>query len=245
MKGTFTFNPTSSYDHSTETWSLSAVMIWPEGTIHGNSLRIQDFEVLELTGNNAGNRISGSYNGDTLKGLAGADSISGRLGNDKIFGNLGADSIGGDEGNDKLFGGAGNDFITGGEGRDTLKGQIGNDRLAGHEGNDLLLGGLGNDVLYLQDGNDTAHGGGGADTFVIHSTALSNIKSSVIGDFQVGQDIINFDYSIRFDFDELLFAQSGSDVHITSTNTENFDAVIIVRNHLISDIDSTDNFTFG
>lgn len=83
-----------------------------------------------LRGNDFNNRLTGSFNNDTLWG---------RKGNDTIDGGFGHDTITGDEGNDWLFGGDGDDSVSGGDANDTLVESAGLDTLDGGAGNDVYV----------------------------------------------------------------------------------------------------------
>lgn len=98
--------------------------------------------------------LRGTFNNDTISGLAGNDSLFGNRGNDLL--------IGGDD-NDTLDGGTGSDNLSGGSGSDTLLGDVGNDELNGGDGNDSLFGEDGRDTLIGSDGNDTLNGGNNGD----------------------------------------------------------------------------------
>jgi Ca2+-binding RTX toxin-like protein len=73
-----------------------------------------------ITGNSAVNKLSGNDGNDTLYGFDGRDVINGGNGNDLIVGGAGNDLIVGGAGNDLIVGGAGNDTLTGGIGADTF-----------------------------------------------------------------------------------------------------------------------------
>nr|WP_228028481.1 Calx-beta domain-containing protein [Donghicola mangrovi] len=77
-------------------------------------------------------KIIGSNQSETLRGLAGNDTISGSGGDDTIKG---------DNGNDLLEGDSGDDMIFGGKGADKGNGGIGADYIDGGTGNDILTGG--------------------------------------------------------------------------------------------------------
>ncbi|MBJ7549949.1 DUF4347 domain-containing protein [Marinomonas ostreistagni] len=138
--------------------------------------------LVDVTGDNSGNILTGSVGDDSITGLGGNDTISALDGNDILYGNLGNDTLyggGGDDtlsggdgndftygatGNDLLYGGDGNDGMSGADGDDTLYGGLGNDTPAGSSGNDLIYGGDGNDWVWGGKGNDTLYGDAGTDT---------------------------------------------------------------------------------
>lgn len=96
--------------------------------------------------------ISGSNDGDKLRGTAGGDDIRGLDGNDVIEGL---------NGNDLIYGGDGDDDIYGGDGNDILKGLKDDDRLWGGDGDDKIYGSpKGNDILFGGNGEDRLWGGG-------------------------------------------------------------------------------------
>ena len=119
----------------------------------GNTVSGVEAPTVSLTGqgvsaNPAGSNctITGSNNGETLRGTAGKDVICALGGVDRING-LGA--------NDVLRGGRGNDRITDRAGRDKLLGQGGRDRLNARDGSrgDLLKGGAGKDRAFKDRGD--------------------------------------------------------------------------------------------
>jgi VCBS repeat-containing protein len=97
----------------------------------------------------------------------------------------------------------------------TLTGANGKNALDGSTGHDVLVGGGGADVLIGGNGN-TLTGGLGPDTFVFRS----NFGTNVITDFNMNNDVIQFDRS--------LFA-STSDVFSHATNTPS--SAMITDNH--------------
>ncbi len=143
----------------------------PEGL--ENLLAEQYAPGLTLNGNDADNRISGTFRNDLLRGGAGDDRLFGYLGQDNMIGGSGddmldggpaADVLAGHGGNDTLYGAFGDDQLFGNTGNDRLFGGPGLDTLDGGAGDDLLDAAFGNDVLSGAQGNDTLVGGGGWDT---------------------------------------------------------------------------------
>ncbi|MCS0597987.1 DUF4214 domain-containing protein [Massilia agri] len=130
------------------------------------------------SGTNQGVTLRGTAGADTLKGGAlndiieggdGNDTINGEAGDDKLYGGDetivgGGDTISGGLGNDELHGGTGNDSLEGGEGDDRLYGGGGDDRLDGGAGTNYLEGGDGRDILSSYSGKDHLLGGAGDDT---------------------------------------------------------------------------------
>ncbi|WP_088890421.1 calcium-binding protein [Leptolyngbya ohadii] len=136
-----------------------------------------------ITGNRLDNKLTGTTGNDRIRGLGG---------NDRIRGLGGADWISGDQGNDRLLGGAGDDRLLGGSGNNQLSGETGNDQLIGGKGNDRLLGGSGADILTGNGGTDQLTGGANSDRFVLRSGSAQITKASVITDFNVGEDSLDF-----------------------------------------------------
>jgi D-alanyl-D-alanine carboxypeptidase len=145
----------------------------------------------------AGRTILGTPNNDWLRSTCGHDYLNGGMGSDRLWGRAGNDTLIGGSGDDWLDGGSGDDRLFGGSGSDRLLGGNGHDRLEGGTGKDRLRGGNGNDILIDRDGGDRLAGGEGADQFGIGNGSLG---ATVITDFQVGQDKIEFlELGIRFD----------------------------------------------
>lgn len=92
---------------------------------------------------------------DFLSGSQQGNELRGGGGNDIIFGLEGGDDLYGDEGRDSIFGGDGDDLIHGGAQAD---------RLYADDGNDFVDAGSGNDFVALGAGFDEADGGTGTDT---------------------------------------------------------------------------------
>jgi len=134
--------------------------------------------------------ITGTTQGDTLKGNSLANELVGNAGNDTLQGNNGDDILDGSDGNDQLLGGENNDQLYGGLGNDILQGDNGNDLLFADLGNDTLRGGNGDDILDGGVGNDSLLGGANNDT--------------LYGD--IGDDILNGEAG-----DDLLYGEEGND----------------------------------
>ncbi|MGB7413883.1 MAG: calcium-binding protein, partial [Thermosynechococcaceae cyanobacterium] len=92
------------------------------------------------TPSNSDDYILGTWEDQTINGLAGNDFIDGASGNDYLIGGLGNDTLMGSDGNDILRDSSGDDILDGGDG---------NDNLYAGAGNDILRGGAGNDIYYL------------------------------------------------------------------------------------------------
>ena len=89
----------------------------------------------------------------------------GTAGNDSMTGTADGEIMRGLAGNDTLLGGAGDDLLDGGDGTDTLRGDDGNDVLLGGDGVDTLYGVAGNDMLDGGTGGDRMYGGTGDDVY--------------------------------------------------------------------------------
>lgn len=167
--------------------------------------------------------LTGSNLNDVLRGDDGVNVILGGKGNDTIEGRGGADILDGGDGIDTL------DYISSGMGvqidlalrtarggdaegdvfinfenvrgsnfNDTLRGDAGNNVLRGEGGNDTLHGGDGDDILVGGAGNDALYGGNGRDIFLYEKSGGA-YGTDCIGDFQQGQDKIQFTgYGISF-----------------------------------------------
>ena len=163
-----------------------------------------------LAGGEAADRLFGDAGNDTLAGEAGADDLYGGGGNDSLVGDAGSDSLDGGSGDDLLVGGAGNDTLIGDDGTDTVDFSAaarsvsvsleafsaygdGADRLYGIENvigsayADQLWGNSANNILTGGGGADMLVSGQGRDTFVF----AEGSGEDIIGDFQVGVDVID------------------------------------------------------
>ena len=131
-----------------------------------------------IEGSRLNDWLTGNYQNNILRGLAGNDRLEGGMGADTLYGGAGADTLEGGIGNDELYGDAGTDTLEGGvgadtlyggAGADTLEGEVGADTLYGDAGADTLEGGMGNDELYGGAGADTLVGGADADTYIFRN----------------------------------------------------------------------------
>ncbi len=131
-----------------------------------------------IEGSRLNDWLTGNYQNNILRGLAGNDRLEGGMGADTLYGGAGADTLEGGIGNDELYGDAGTDTLEGGvgadtlyggAGADTLEGGVGADTLYGDAGADTLEGGMGNDELYGGAGADTLVGGADADTYIFRN----------------------------------------------------------------------------
>lgn len=119
-----------------------------------------------ISGDLAGDVLSGMAGDDTISGNGGADVLDGGPGNDILRGGSGRDNLDGEGGDDTLRGGSEIDYLQGGRGNDSLFGNGGEDYLIGNRGNDRLFGNGGQDFLIGNRGNDTLKGGGSWDQLV-------------------------------------------------------------------------------
>jgi Ca2+-binding RTX toxin-like protein len=86
----------------------------------------------------AGDPITGTGKGDTLRGTAHADVIAGLGGPDWLYGRAGDDEIGGGTGADYPYGNKGDDILRGGPGADGFVPGGGLDRVRGGDGKDMI-----------------------------------------------------------------------------------------------------------
>lgn len=152
-----------------------------------------------LAGGSDDDIVRGSTGVDRLNGDDGNDRLFGDGGNDTLYGGLGIDILEGGSGDDALLGEDGNDSLLGGDGIDTLSGGEGDDTLDGGLGDDTLDGDAGADILYLGEGFDAASGGSEADRFVVTAAC----GTATIGDFTVGEDLIDVSAWFFADFADL------------------------------------------
>jgi Ca2+-binding RTX toxin-like protein len=179
----------------------------------------------------------------TIYGTTANDGMYGTTANDTFYGSPGADTIKGDGGIDtvdysgstsgvKVSLATGKGYgahaegdvlvdienLTGSVYRDYLYGSNGDNKILGGGGDDFISAGGGNDVLHGGSGNDVLVGGTGSDTFIFGVNPYgSSSGADVIGDFQVGVDVLHFD---RFGWqtasmNDLTLSQVGSDTVIT------------------------------
>ena len=100
--------------------------------------------------------------------------------------------------------------VNGDAGDNVLRGGPGIDILYGYEGNDELYGGGDADRLYGHEGADRLYGGDGEDVF----TFGSGHGNDTIGDFTVGEDLIDL-YPLRLSgFDALALSSASGGVMI-------------------------------
>lgn len=138
-----------------------------------------------------------------LNNIANGDNL-----NNKLVGNSYAN---------KLYGNGGDDILEGLDGNDTLDGGSGNDKLYGGAGNDTLRGGKGNDLL---------DGGSWDDRYIFSKgDGIDIIRDSH------GNDIIEFDESIKLE--DLIVKSNGKDLNISikSNNTNLLSNQIIIKNY--------------
>lgn len=142
------------------------------------------------------------------------EALISNSGNDTITGNPNAAGyIDGGAGNDTIIGGLLDDILLGGTGNDAIQAGQGHDFLIGGWGNDFLSGQDGNDVLNGSDGNDVLNGGSGSDTFIFNL----GFGHDTIQDFTKGQDVIEFEYGLFANWQDLVAktSQVGADTKIS------------------------------
>jgi len=155
------------------TWLIdSAGLYVMSGTDNGETLRGRDVD----------EAIAGGDGNDSLYATAGNDALYGQGGNDFLYGANDSDILVGGAGDDTVYASGGNDIADGSAGNDTLNGSTGNDVLRGGEGNDTLNGEYDNDLLDGGLGDDILNGGSGDDTY-LYSQGSGNdtINSYAIG----------------------------------------------------------------
>ncbi len=166
--------------------------------------------MVKLIDNLNNNFLVGSQENDEIIGLAGNDNLLGLQGDDILLGNTD---------NDVLHGGRGNDILFGGKGDDSL---------FGDQGNDTLYGGLGSDILV---------GGGGKDVFVFqpNSGSLELVKTNLITDFTIGEDLIQLQ---GISVQNIEFKDNGSGSTIIQ-NKDTLEIIAILQGVNSSSIDKS------
>jgi len=148
--------------------------------------------------------LNGGEHDDLLNGQGGRDVLVGDTGRDTLIGGGGHDALYGGDQSDVLRGDAGNDLLDGGEAGDTIEGGSGDDQLFGGAGLDRLEGGEGDDRLDGGEAFDELFGGAGADVFVLGL----GYGTDTVGDFVVGEDLIELDAALMAD----LTAEAAADL---------------------------------
>lgn len=179
---------TENTDEGTDTVRSSVALVLPTDVEHLILLGA----AIKGTGNDLGNRITGTAAANILDGGTGNDTLIGKAGNDTYYVDSSADVVteAVNEGTDTvrstatsftlpvyverlvLTGSSGatgtgnglNNIMTGSIYNDTLLGGSGNDSVNGGSGDDILRGGTGNDTLTGGAGADELHGDAGIDT---------------------------------------------------------------------------------
>ena len=116
-------------------------------------------KVCDITcqGTDGDDRLIGTANPNTIRGLKGADFVQGRAGGDTLYGDPGGDAVYGGNGQDKVYGGLGNDYVNGGSAEDYINAGAGNDTIAAKDGfEDQIYCGTGFDGVYV-DRIDVLH----------------------------------------------------------------------------------------
>ena len=136
--------------------------------------------VLDLV---AGTVICAAGN-DTLTGI---ERVSGSSDGDSLTGDAGANLLWGAEGNDTVFGGFGDDTLVGGGGNDTLEGGTGNDAIEGDAGIDLASYASSPSAVTILLSYDMGTGGDGTE-FIID---IENVLGSSYADYLAGDSAAN------------------------------------------------------
>jgi hypothetical protein len=217
----------------------------------GDTDTLIEIERIEFLGGGAYNILNGTY------------------GNDKIQASFWSLMNGG-EGNDTLMGSTDNDIIFGGADNDKLFGKYGHDTLIDSKGNDFMFGGLGSDIFVFSKNNSLQAptiksipvlDASGQPTGSFRDRKVNNID--FIGDFDVIEDTIKFDFGInpattQVNFESLkaggkVFWQSGADTYIDGKNLRqslgepnsvDYKADIVLQNVNLNHL-SESNFIFS
>ncbi len=187
----------------------------------------------QLDGTDGDDLIEGLGGNDILNGLGGKDTLEGGQGDDTMNGGDGKDMLFGDAGNDiyilgkgdKAFEDAGNgdaDEIRAekkiklgdnfenatllGQGKGKIKGNDADNVLVGNNGDTKIDGGDGDDVIDAGGGRNKVKGGDGEDIFVFPGGIVNNLddNTTVIRDFEVGEDRISLTGTTIANFDQVL-----------------------------------------
>ena len=149
--------------------------------LDGSRLLVGD-ATLDIGNDDAGNTLTGTINGDHLRGLGGDDTLNPGDGNDLVYGNAGRDVITGAGGRDTVFAGQDDDRVNyaAGDTGSLIYGNFGHDTLDGSDKADTLFGGQGDDLIHGHDGADLVYGNAGADT--IHAEGGDDTVYAGTGD---------------------------------------------------------------
>ena len=159
---------------------------------------------------------------------------------DTVQGTNGSDTLSGTSA-DELFNGMnGDDFITGGAGSDVLYGHQGDDNLSGGSGNDFIHGEFGDDTISGGSGTDYTTGGQGNDVFIFND----NSDFMQIGDFTVGEDIIQFNGAGTFTL--LGLTDVGTfGVDLEFETSDGGTEILRLKGHSAADINQSDFFSLA
>jgi Ca2+-binding RTX toxin-like protein len=214
-------------------YSWTAIMIADEGLNSVESI------VFNTSGRIKPVYFAGDVDFSSVTSMTAGIKVYGRGNDNTFFGGILGEYVEGDAGNDTLHGNGGNDTLYG----DTFSNPwavsstaAGNDRLFGGAGNDTLYGQGGDDLLNGGSGTNLLIGGAGADTFQF----TTHDDQSVISDFNLMTDILQFDVGIADDFNDLaIFDDINGNAHVT------VDGVDITLNGISSTSINSSLFDFG
>jgi len=191
--------------------------------------------------------------------IDGSGTVDGTSGKNIIYGEGGANTLYGEDGNDILIGGSGNDTLDGGSGSDTASyitapssvtvnlstgtatGGDGSDTLVSIESvtgshyDDILIGNSGNNIITGGEGDDTLSGDAGNDTYLYTAGDGNDDVTDTSGFY----DKISL---TGIDFDDLEFTQSGSDLLISTDETN--DNVITIEDFYNSGSNTIESLSF-
>ena len=192
--------------------------------------------------------LAGNDGYDWLFGDRGDDWLNGGAGSDLLVGSRGVDQLIGGAGDDHLLAGSQDDVLQGQSGNDTLWGESGDDQLNGGADQDTLYGGSGDDILIDTEGGDRLTGGHGNDEFRIGNGHLPNppklgifppLSDFTITDFEVGQDILNFNLWLNFDDLTIIDTENGALI-----NTTDREGLVLLEGVEAADL-TADSFRFA
>ncbi len=193
-------------------FGVEQVKFWEDGSVVGMK------ELIALAPPPPDLHLTGTDEGEYLKGDIGNDTIIGLGGDDWLYGR---------SGNDILDGGAGDDGLIGGDGNDTLIGEGGNDTLIGGGGNDRLIGGAGSDTYIV---------------FRTDSEQDTIEEDAASPDFGTG-DSISFDNGIVVE--DIRAVRGGIDNNDLIVSISGTDASLVIEGWFSSVTPPISQFTFS